>query len=211
MKQQRLEQLADGIFSIVMTLLVLEIHVPTLPPFATEYDLLTALAPSIPLFLSYLLSFALLFSYWRSHHFIISVYAHNVDHRLVNLNGVFFFLVALVPFTSHLLGSYSTYETSIIIFAIQFILIGLTLLSMRSYAEKAQSIENAPATDIERRHAYVRILFPMLCAGIAILVSFVNTDIALFLFTVGILFNLSKRSTHLIFRFFSLFVPAWKE
>ncbi|MBP6911816.1 MAG: DUF1211 domain-containing protein [Candidatus Pacebacteria bacterium] len=211
MKQQRLEQLADGIFSIVMTLLVLEIHIPVLPLHGNNIELLFALKPLIPLFLSYLLSFTLLFSYWRSHHFIMSVFVHNVDHRLVNINGIFFFLIALVPFTSHFLGAYSTYYVSIWVFALQFILIGLCLLWMRSYAESSLTIANSPYTDTERRHAYMRTIFPILCAFVAIFIAFRNTEVALFLFTMGILFNLSKRSTHLMSRIVGIFVKSWKE
>lgn len=211
MKQQRLEQLADGIFSIVLTLLVLEIHVPQLPTHASNLELFFALKPLIPLFLSYLLSFTLLFSYWRSHHFIMSVFAHNVDHRLVNINAIFFFLIALVPFTSHFLGAYSTYYAAIIIFALQFLLIGVTLLWMRSYAEKSQTITNSPYTEVERRHAYMRMLFPMFCAVVAIAVAFVNSKLALFLFTIGIIFNFSKRSTHFMSHLLGMFVPSWRE
>ncbi len=211
MKQQRLEQLADGIFSIVMTLLVLEIHVPSLSPSADNIALLYALKSLLPLFLSYILSFTLLFSYWRSHHYIMSVFAHNIDHRLVNINAIFFFLVALVPFTSHLLGAFSTSTLAIIVFALQFILIGLTMLWMRNYAEKSDTIANSPYTQIERRHAYTRMVFPIICGLVAILVSFFSTQLALFLFTVGIIFNLSKRSTHFIFGIMSIFVPKWKE
>ena len=211
MKQQRLEQLADGIFSIVMTLLVLEIHVPQLPTHTSNLELLFALHPLIPLFLSYLLSFTLLFSYWRSHHFIMSVFAHNVDHRLVNINAIFFFLIAFVPFTSHFLGMYSTYYVAIIVFALQFILIGLTLLWMRSYAEKSQTITNSEYTPVERRHAYMRMIFPIICGVIAIAVAFVNSKLALFLFTIGIIFNLSKRSTHFMSHLLGVLVPSWRE
>ena len=42
-----------------------------------------------PLFLSYLLSFSLIFTYWRSHHFIASVLAKNIDTKFTNLNAVF--------------------------------------------------------------------------------------------------------------------------
>src|SRR3989304_4045482 len=60
-----------------------------------------------PVFLSYLLSFSLLFTYWRSHHFIESILAKNIDTRFSNLNAIFFFFIGLVPFSSLLLGRYS--------------------------------------------------------------------------------------------------------
>jgi uncharacterized membrane protein len=56
----------------------------------------------------------------------------------------------------------------------------------------------------QRRHAYVRILFPVFCALIAMYVAFMNTEIALILLTVGILFNLLPKSTTIIDRIFNI-------
>jgi uncharacterized membrane protein len=63
MKQIRLEQLADGIFAIVMTILVFEIRVPELVGFVQEETIINSLLGMAPAFLSYLLSFSLLFTY----------------------------------------------------------------------------------------------------------------------------------------------------
>ena len=75
MKQARLDQLADGIFAIVMTILVFEIRIPEFPGIVSDRFLLSSLIAALPVFLSYLLSFTLLFTYWRSHHFIASILA----------------------------------------------------------------------------------------------------------------------------------------
>ena len=60
MNKNRLDALADGIFAIVMTILVFEIKVPLLPYGYTDIALLNSLIKVYPLFLSYLLSFSLL-------------------------------------------------------------------------------------------------------------------------------------------------------
>ncbi|MBP9821445.1 MAG: DUF1211 domain-containing protein [Candidatus Pacebacteria bacterium] len=199
MKQSRLESLADGIFAIVMTLLVLEIQVPVLPPFIPDVALFTALKSSIPLFLSYLLSFSLLFTYWRAHHFITSVYAKNIDTKLTNINALFFFFVALIPFSSNLLGHYGQSQLAIFVFAMNIVAIGLSLFWMRRYVTRAVTIENEKVSPTEEAHAYVRILLPVFCAIVAVGLSFLNTTLSLSFFTIAILFNLSRRSTGLIF------------
>ncbi|KKP66316.1 MAG: hypothetical protein UR64_C0009G0019 [Candidatus Nomurabacteria bacterium GW2011_GWE1_35_16] len=56
MKQSRLDQLSDGIFAIVMTILVFELRVPNFTGLVTEQHLLNTLVEMAPLFLSYLLS-----------------------------------------------------------------------------------------------------------------------------------------------------------
>src|SRR4051812_17802676 len=127
MKPARLEQLADGIFAIVMTIIVFEIRAPLLSNPGSTNELSVAIKAMLPIFLSYLLSFSLLFTYWRAHHFFISVYAKNIDLNLTNLNSIFFFFVGLVPFSTSLIGQYSNNKLSIIIFGIHTIVIGLCL------------------------------------------------------------------------------------
>ncbi len=211
MKQSRLESLADGIFAIVMTLLVLEIRVPILSSSVSDATLLTALRDSIPLFLSYLLSFSLLFTYWRAHHFITSVYAKNIDTKLTNINALFFFFVALIPFSSNLLGHYGQSQLAIFVFAMNIVAIGLSLFWMRWYVTLATTIENAETSPIENAHAYTRILFPVFCAIIAIFLSFASPILSLSFFTIAILFNLSRRSTGLIFAPVDFFFPRTKK
>lgn len=206
MKQARLDQLADGIFAIVMTILVFEIRVPEFAGPVTDQQLLNSLYSVYPLFLSYLLSFSLLFTYWRSHHFIVSVFAKNIDITLTNINAVFFFFVGLTPFSAHFLGTYSTSPVAIIIFALNIFLISMTLYAMRRHVEKSESIENIHISHLENMHAYSRILFPIFCSIVAVIVSFYNTELALFLFTVGILFNVLPGSTRVVFGFVEFFI-----
>ena len=205
MKQFRLDQLADSIFAIVMTILVFDIRVPEFTGVITNGTLMHSLINMYPLFLSYLLSFSLLFTYWRSHHFIASVLAKNIDTKFANLNGIFFFLVGLVPFSSHLLGIYIHTQTSTIFFAVNIIIIGFSLFAMRSYAIKSQTIENTPFTKTENEHAHMHILFPVISAILAIIVSFISINLALVLFTLAILFNLSNKGTSYVFFFINLF------
>lgn len=199
MKQVRLDALADGIFAIVMTILVFEIRVPEITGIISDSILRMALLDISPLFLSYLLSFALLFTYWRSHHFIASVFAKNIDINFTNINAIFLFFVALVPFSSHFLGTYSQYQVAVFVFAVNVICIGMSLYEMRRYVEKSKTIENVEITPIENAHAYARILFPVFCALLAILISSINTVFALLLLTIGILFNLLPKSTTITF------------
>ena len=205
MKQTRLDQLADGIFAIVMTILVFEIRIPEYVGIASEQSLLGSLFNLFPVFLSYLLSFSLLFTYWRSHHFIESILAKNIDTRFSNLNAIFFFFIALVPFSSHFLGKYSYSKTAIIFFALNIILIGISLFIMRQYAINSKTIENTSFTKVENEHANMRILFPVGAAVVAIFVTFFSTNLAILLFTIAILFNLLEKSTKHTFLFIDLF------
>jgi len=205
MKQARLDQLADGIFAIVMTVLVFNITIPSFSGIVSEETLLRSLVSISPVFLSYLLSFSLVFTYWRSHHFIASILAKNIDTRFSNLNAIFFFFVGLVPFSSHLLGSYSYSKTAIIFFALNVILIGFSLFRMRQYVIRSETIENMSITKDENKRANMRILFPVGAAAFAVLVSFFSSNIAIILFTLAILFSISDNSAKRFFSFLDFF------
>lgn len=211
MKQLRLDQLSDGIFAIVMTLLVFEIRIPYISGSFSDKQIFELLISIFPLLINYILSFSLLFTYWRSNNFIASVLAKNIDVHFSNLNGLFLFLVALIPFFTNFLGNYSNSKVAVISFAINVILIGLVLFVMRKYAIKSENIENAPFTEIENSHAYMHILFPVFSAIVAIIISFFSTTTAIFVLTLAILFNLSKNGTKYLFGFLNLFHRKTKE
>jgi len=197
LKQRRLNSLADGIFAIVMTILVLNLKVPELQVSLTNSQLWSLLqALKLPL-LIFVFSFALLFVYWRAHHFITSVYAKNIDLHLTTINAIFFLFVALVPFTTHLLGAYSANQLAISIYAVNIILVGLVLFWMKRYIIKSHDIE-AVLSPRDIRNGNIRILLPVFLAALAIGFGFISTDISLIIFAVSIIFNLIPRSTDII-------------
>jgi uncharacterized membrane protein len=201
MKPARLEQLADGIFAIVMTILVFQIKPPVLSNYSSSLELANALKDMTPIFLSYILSFSLLFTYWRAHHFFMSVYAKNIDLTLTNLNAVFFLFLGLIPFSTTLLGQYSNNQLSIVIFGIHTIIIGLCLFWIRSYVFHSETIKNIEVSKSEIYRGTVRIFVPILFAFLAILLSFVSKNLSLWLFTLAVLFNFSHTSTKIISKF----------
>lgn len=202
MNHARLDQLSDGIFSIVMTILVFQIRLPDIWGPIDNMSLWLEIEKLIPLFLSYALSFALLFTYWRAHHFFISIYAKNVDSTLININALFFMLISLVSFSASILGQFNKNELVVIIFGIHIILIGLTLYWMRRYVLYSPHIQNPEISEREIRGSTIRTLAPVVFSLIAIPLSFWSIKISLALFTLAVIFNLSSYSTRLFEKFF---------
>jgi len=202
MSHTRLDQLSDGIFAIVMTLLVFQVQIPYIPGGISNADLWRALESVAPAFVSYVLSFALLFTYWRAHHFFISIYAKNVDTHLTNINAVFFFFTALIPVTSSILSRASGNQVAIAIFGLHIILIGLTLFWMRRYVLYSEHIKNPEITHHELLGSTIRTMAPVVIALVAIPLSFLSTSLSLILFTIAVIFNLTPASTRLLERFF---------
>lgn len=201
MKQQRLDGLADGIFAIIMTLLAFELKIPEVVGEVNNLTLLQALSSLAPSLLIFILTFALLFTYWRAHHFLTSVYAKTLTVGLANYNALFFMFITLVPFSADLLGHYSNTHVAVFVYGINIIVIGLTLLVMRIHIEKNTHIEKAPITHVDRRSGYIRIIFPVFAACLAIMLSYWNTIISIILFTIAIIFNILPASSNMIHTF----------
>ena len=96
----RLETLADGIFAIAMTLLVLDLRFPN-----GNGTLAAQIAAQLPRFAAFVISFVVLGVYWFAHHQIFH-FLVRVNRTVVWLNILFFMGAVLIPFVASLLGSY---------------------------------------------------------------------------------------------------------
>jgi uncharacterized membrane protein len=108
----RIVAFSDGVFAIAITLLVLTLEVP-----AGVDDLAQELRDRSDEFFAYALSFAVLGKLWLSHHRFFGSLGR-FDGTLLTLNLVYLAFVALVPFTSDLLGNYSGDRVAVIAYAI---------------------------------------------------------------------------------------------
>jgi len=86
MNKTRIEALSDGVFAIVMTLLVIDIKVPTFATEVSDSEIWAEIYHLLPIFGSYVLSFAVLTMYWVSHQFLITYMAKNIDRNLSYIN-----------------------------------------------------------------------------------------------------------------------------
>jgi uncharacterized membrane protein len=96
MSKDRLTAFSDGVIAILITIMVLELKVPQRSDPA-------ALAPLIPVFLSYVLSFVFLAIYWNNHHHLLQA-IHRVDGRVLWSNSHLLFWLSLIPFATAWMG-----------------------------------------------------------------------------------------------------------
>ncbi len=197
MSHTRLDQLSDSIFAIVMTILVFDIKIPAVWGPINNQGLWLEIEKLFPVLLSYVLSFALLFTYWRAHHFFVSIYAKNIDSMLTNINALFFMLISLIPFSASILGQYNENELAVAIFGAHTILIGLALYWIRRYVLFSEHIKNPEITKREIRGSTIRTLVPVFFALLAIPLCFWSIKLSITLLTLAVIFNLSSYSTRL--------------
>lgn len=96
MSKGRVEAFSDGVFAIIITIMVLELKAPSSPELA-------ALRPLIPIFLSYTLSFVFVGVYWNNHHHLFQA-AQQVNGRILWANLHLLFWLSLTPFVTHWMG-----------------------------------------------------------------------------------------------------------
>ncbi len=96
MSKSRLEAFSDGVIAIIITILVLELKVP-------HGESLDALAPLIPVFLTYVLSFVYLGIYWSNHHHMLHA-TDRVSGSILWANLHLLFWLSLIPFTTGWMG-----------------------------------------------------------------------------------------------------------
>jgi uncharacterized membrane protein len=101
----RLEAFSDGVFAIAITLLVLEIKVPSTEATAQGRALVTALRELWPSYLGYLISFVTLGIMWANHH---NMFRHlrRTDFHFLLINVWFLMCISFLPFPTALLAEY---------------------------------------------------------------------------------------------------------
>jgi len=96
MGKNRMEAFSDGVIAIIITIMVLEMKVP-------HGESLETLAPLIPVFLSYVLSFVYLGIYWNNHHHMLHT-CQRVTGSILWANLHLLFWLSLVPFATGWMG-----------------------------------------------------------------------------------------------------------
>lgn len=107
MGTNRIEAFSDGVFAIAITLLILDIHIPSqpIPPGEGTTWLLQQLGLQWPNYLSFSLSFLIVGVVWGNHHTTFS-YIKRSNHFLIILNLLLLLSIVVVAFTAALLGHY---------------------------------------------------------------------------------------------------------
>jgi uncharacterized membrane protein len=129
----RITAFSDGVFSIAITLLVLNLRIPIVPSSKLPGELLDQLGKQWPSLLSYLLSFVIIGIYWVAHHNMFH-YIERSNRAFLWINILLLMCVAFIPFPAGLLGQYPTQRISLIIYASSLILTNLMLSLLWWYA-----------------------------------------------------------------------------
>ncbi|MCQ8893539.1 MAG: TMEM175 family protein [Methanolinea sp.] len=168
--KSRLEALSDGIFAIAMTLLVLSLTVPEIPPDQAPSLLPGRIASLFPEFMLFVIAFFILAGYWASHHRILEN-VRCVDGPLVRINIFLLFSIVLIPFTTSISGDYTNVLEAVLLFhanllASSLLLSGMAVYIVRKKGVLAPGMDSREALDLSRS-----VIIPLVIA-LAIAISF---------------------------------------
>lgn len=140
----RLLALTDGIFGIVMTLLIFGISSPVLDS-TSNSQFITSVYAMIPNIGITLVSFILLASFWVYHHQFLKIKKLNMPYLWLNI--LFLASVSFIPYGTYLVGNYSQFFLANVIFGINILLTILFFLLMYHYANNHGFLERVVSED----------------------------------------------------------------
>ena len=133
MTKGRMEAFSDGVFAVIITIMVLELKVPA-------GFTLGALRPVLPVALSYVLSFIYVGIYWNNHHHLLHA-AEHVDGAVLWANLHVLFWLSLVPFATAWMGAshcapvpVALYGSMLLLAAVAYFILSRCLVARHSPA-----------------------------------------------------------------------------
>jgi uncharacterized membrane protein len=118
----RVVAFSDGVFAVIITILVLELKPPTAYTFS-------ALLPLWPTGLSYVVSYMFIAIVWVNHHHLLS-YAEETTSRLVWSNFAHLFSVSLIPITTEWIADSRLAAAPVALYASVFVLVNITYVAL---------------------------------------------------------------------------------
>ena len=117
---KRIEMFSDGVMAIILTLMVLSLRRPA------NYEL-SALRPLLPLFLSYVLSYAVICVAWNSHHQLFQMVS-KMDRRCLWANFHLLFWLSLLPFATDWMGESQFARWPTALYGLVMLMVGLAFM-----------------------------------------------------------------------------------
>jgi uncharacterized membrane protein len=164
----RVLALSDGVFAIILTLLVLEIHVPELGPGQTLRNALREIRPSL---VAFLISFLVVAIAWAGHRDVFAL-IRRTDRGIVWLNFLYLLPLSILPFGAAMLATYERDPIALRIYGLILVAIVVTRLATWLYATRRSHILATPVDARARRGGIFLVALP----GVAYLIGFAVAD-----------------------------------
>jgi len=139
MNKTRLESFSDGVLAIIITIMVLELHIP-------HGSGWVELKPLIPAFFSYLMSFIFIGIYWGNHHHLLHS-VKNVSSGIIWANLDLLFWLSLIPFATGWMGENHFAPDTVLVYGILLLMCGIAFTILQKVVERhlheSEALRNA--------------------------------------------------------------------
>lgn len=190
----RLSSITDGVYAVALTLLALEIVVPSANSIHSSAQLnnymVNNLLPQLSL---YLISFIILSNFWASTN-AIPMYK-KVDNTILTINLAILALVVLIPFSTSFVLSFYHYSQSVIIFSLIILLVGLLYLILYIYLFKENLVKERIYKFIEphKRIMLIELSIPPVLALISIVLALFNPLAGMYVYVIVLFATMIKK------------------
>ncbi len=167
----RLLGLTDGIFGMVMTLLVFGMALPEIQ-LLTYGDFIGFIYSIAPTFGVTLVSFILVSSFWVYHHEFIKINNLNIPYLWANI--LYLASISFIPFSTSIIGNYSHFFLAEVIFGINILITIVLFILMFAYAYNRGFLEKMPSKE-ERKYIYNTFFIIM---GLTVCVNLLDFNIS---------------------------------
>jgi uncharacterized membrane protein len=155
--KQRIEAFSDGVFAIIITLLVLEIKVPHLEQPESIRELGEALTLLLPKTVSWMISFLIVCVIWANHHRLLDQLEH-LTHTFFWLNALLLLWCSFIPFPTALMGDYSSNPLACFTFGCILAMMALMFSLIRWYILQNKQILKTKVDVTHYRQLVIRSL-----------------------------------------------------
>ncbi len=167
----RIEAFSDGVFAILITLLILEVEVPFLPEHPSFLTVIDGIIRTLPHLLSFAFSFFTLAVFWVNHHHFFSVLG-KTDWVLLWHNMHLLFWLALVPFTTAFLGEHPDIPIVVSLYALNLMLAAIAFTMMTHHALFHGCFTNGDIAEKDRKEFVGRAVKGASAYALAAVVAF---------------------------------------
>ena len=174
----RVLALSDGVFAVIITLLVLDIHVPELTQGQSLAEALQEVRPS---FTAFVITFLLTGLYWVGHRDLFAL-IRRTDRGLVWLNILYLLPVCLLPFSASLIGRYDQEPVALHIYGLVLVTIAVMRVVIWLYTTNRPHLLWQRLDDRQRRAGLALAVFPALIYLLAILVAAAAPTLSLLIY-----------------------------
>jgi uncharacterized membrane protein len=173
----RLAALSDGIFAVAMTLLVLDLHLPTAAQVHSEGELVASLCALGPQWITYGMSFLTLGIFWAGQ----QTQLNHIDEGTRDLTWIhlgFLFAVTLLPLSTRLLAEFIQYRVALGLYWLNIFVLGAMLFWSWTYATRRNLVREDTPDEI-RNSICSRILIAQSLYAVGALLCLINTWVSI--------------------------------